>query len=147
MLDISPDNSLLRFLVAQGHAIYQIDWGSPSVEDGQQDIGGYVTDMLLPLIAALPAPPILVGYCLGGTMAIAAAALAPRVALATIAAPWHFGAYPDAFREQTRQAWISAEEYCRQMGIMPMEVLQAGFWSLSPRRTIEKYANFADMPQ
>ncbi len=144
VLDMSPNNSLLRFLTAAGHDIYQIDWGSPTTDDRDQDIGGYVTQLLLPLIAALPHAPVLVGYCLGGTMAIAAAALAPCIALATIATPWHFNAYPQSFRDQTHQAWTVAEQACRQLGVMPMEVLQTGFWSLDPRRTIEKYARFAD---
>ncbi|MCE7796988.1 alpha/beta fold hydrolase [Sphingobium sufflavum] len=147
VLDMSPDNSLLRFLCAQGHDVYQVDWGNPAEGDRDQDIGRYVTDLLLPLIAALPRPPIMVGYCLGGTIAIAAAALAPCAALATIAAPWCFDAYPQGFRDQTHQAWALAEPACRQLGVMPMEVLQAGFWSLDPRRTIEKYAIFADMAQ
>lgn len=147
VIDISPDNSLLRFLNATGHDIYQIDWGCPAETDRGQDIGGYTTELLLPLIATLRCPPILVGYCLGGTIAIAAAALAPCTALATIATPWDFGAYPQNFRDQTHQAWGTAESACRQLGVMPMEVLQAGFWSLDPRRTIEKYANFADLAE
>lgn len=145
VLDMSPDNSLLRFLTAAGHNIYQIDWGAPTDVDRDQDMAAYVTQFLLPLIAALPGPPVLVGYCLGGTLAIAAAALTSCPALATIAAPWHFGAYPQSFRDQTHQAWALAEPACQQLGVMPMEVLQAGFWSLAPRRTIEKYARFADM--
>lgn len=145
VLDMSPDNSLLRFLAAQGHDIYQIDWGSPAESDRDQDIGGYVTQLLLPIMAALPRQPILAGYCLGGTIAIAAAALAPCKALATVAAPWQFSAYPQSFRDQTDQAWGIAEATCRQLGLMPMEILQAGFWSLDPRRTIDKYAQFGDM--
>jgi len=145
VLDISPDNSLLRYLAARGHDIYQIDWGSPGLTDAQQDIGGYATELLLPLISRLSRPPILVGYCLGGTIAIAAASLIPCTALATIAAPWFFRAYPESFRNGTHQAWMQAEPVCRNLGVMPMEVLQAGFWSLDPRRTIAKYADLADM--
>lgn len=145
VLDLAPDNSLLRFLSDAGHDVYQIDWGCPAPEDRDQDIGGHVTQLLLPLIASLPRPPALVGYCLGGTMAIAAAILAPCRALATIAAPWRFDAYPDSFRDNTRQTWTAAQPMCRDLGLMPMEILQQGFWSLDPRRTIEKYAAFADM--
>ncbi|CAN5157833.1 hypothetical protein BH10PSE13_BH10PSE13_09840 [soil metagenome] len=147
VLDISPDNSLLRYLTAQGHDIYQIDWGSPGQADSQQDIGGYATQLLLPLVARMPRPPILVGYCLGGTIAIAAASLIPCTALATIAAPWFFNAYPETFRNETHGAWMQAEPVCRNLGVMPMEVLQAGFWSLDPRRTISKYADLADLPE
>ncbi|HEX7872205.1 MAG TPA: alpha/beta fold hydrolase [Sphingobium sp.] len=145
VLDIAPDNSLLRYLSAQGHDIYQIDWGYPAKTDQDQDVAGHATDLLIPLMATLPRPPIVVGYCLGGTIAIAAASLTPCSALATIAAPWHFNAYPEIFRTQTHQAWSSAEPVCRDLGVMPMEVLQQGFWSLDPQRTIRKYAAFADV--
>jgi len=147
VLDIAPDNSLLRFLSGQGHDIFQIDWGYPGEEDRDQDVAAHVTQILLPLIATLPRPPILAGYCLGGTMAVAAAALTDCAALATIAAPWHFSAYPEDFRNQTHGAWTAAEPVCRDLGVMPMEVLQQGFWSLDPRRTIKKYAAFADMAE
>lgn len=147
VLDIAPDNSLLRYLTAQGHDIYQVDWGYPAEEDRDQDVGGHVTQILLPLIGTLPRPPILAGYCLGGTMAVTAAALTECRALATIAAPWHFSAYPQDFRDQTHGTWVAAEPVCRDLGVMPMEVLQQGFWSLDPRRTIQKYADFADMSE
>lgn len=147
VLDLAPDNSLLRYLAAQGHRVFQIDWGTPQAADHEQDIAGHVTELLLPLIARLSEPPVLVGYCLGGTMAIAAASLVPCAALATIAAPWYFDAYPEDFRAQTLEAWNGSQTACDRLGLMPMEVLQGGFWSLDPRRTIAKYAAFADMPE
>jgi polyhydroxyalkanoate synthase len=147
ILDLTPDNSLLRYLAAQGHDVYQVDWGTPDEADRGQTIGDHVTDILLPLIATLPAPPILVGYCLGGTMALAAASLVPSAGLATLAAPWDFDAYPKSFRDNTRDAWAAAQPMCDQLGVMPMEILQTGFWSLDPRRTIGKYSDFADLAE
>ena len=107
----------------------------------------HAADLLLPLMQRFDRPPILVGYCLGGTIAIAGAALMPCAAVATIAAPWNFQAYPDQFKDQTHQAWTAAEPLCRNLGVMPIEVLQQGFWSLDPRRTIAKYAAFGDMAE
>ncbi|HYV89183.1 MAG TPA: alpha/beta fold hydrolase [Candidatus Polarisedimenticolia bacterium] len=147
VLDLAPDNSLLRFLAGQGHRTFRIDWGTPQAADRKQDIAAHVTDLLLPLLTQLPEAPVLVGYCLGGTMAIAAASLIRCTALATIAAPWYFDAYPEAFRTQTGEAWNASRTACDRLGLMPMEVLQGGFWSLDPRRTIAKYADFADMSE
>jgi polyhydroxyalkanoate synthase len=31
------------------------------------------------------------------------------------------------------------------LGVLPMELLQAAFWSLDPRRVVAKYARFADL--
>jgi polyhydroxyalkanoate synthase len=147
VLDLAPDNSMLRFLAAQGHQVYQIDWSEPAAQDRDQDIAGHVTELLLPLLATLPEAPVLVGYCLGGTMAIAAASLMPCAALATIAAPWHFDGYPEEFRTQTGETWRASQPACDRLGLMPMEVLQGGFWSLDPLKTIAKYADFANLPE
>lgn len=146
VLDLAPDNSLLRFLALRGHDIYQVDWGSPDAAERDLDIGGHVTALLLPLIAQLSQPPILVGYCLGGTMAIGAANLTSVAGLVSLAAPWHFSAYSDAFRQQSRESWQGIERLCGHLGVMPIECLQNGFWSLDPARTIRKYADFGDLP-
>lgn len=147
ILDLAPDNSMLRFLCAQGHDVYRVDWGSPDTSERNLDLAGHVTRLLLPLIDRLPAPPVLVGYCLGGTLAVAAASLYDCPALVTIAAPWDFAAYPEAFRTQSQSGWTMAEGACEQLGLVPMEVLQGGFWSLDPQRTIRKYADFGDLPE
>lgn len=145
VLDIAPDNSLLRFLSDRGHAIYQIDWSSPGQGDAQQDVGAHATDLLLPLVERMARPPILVGYCLGGTIALAAALQTSVPALATIASPWNFDAHGPEFQQPLQATWSGCKALCETLGRMPLEVLQSGFWALDPRRTIVKYADFGDM--
>lgn len=145
ILDLSPEKSLARYLAARGHDPWLVDWGTPQPDEAGMDLAGHVEKLLLPLIAAMPAPPILLGYCLGGTLALAAALHCAPPALALLAAPWHFDGYPDAERDRLGALWHGAREPCEKMGYVPMEVLQSGFWSLDPERTIRKYAAFADM--
>jgi polyhydroxyalkanoate synthase len=38
--------------------------------------------------------------------------------------------------------WRHAEPAARSLGALPMEVLQAAFWSLDPERTVRKFAEF-----
>jgi len=95
--------------------------------------------MLLPLIDAIDEPLALVGYCLGGTMAVAAAALRPVTALGLIATPWRFANYPDNTRGALDELWKGAEPATDALGLLPMEILQAAFWRLDPARTIAKY--------
>ena len=144
ILDLSVEASLLRWLGAQGHAAWLLDWGTPGVAYRDMDIAGHVERLLLPLLATLDAPPVLVGYCLGGTIAAAAAALVPVAGLATIAAPWNFAGYGAAQTDIARH-WASARAGCEAMGLVPMELLQTGFWMLDPARTIAKYEAFATM--
>ena len=143
ILDLAP-RSLVRWLAAQGFRVLLVDWGTPQPGDRDRDIADHVADTLVPMIAALDQPPILVGYCLGGTIATAAAALTPVAGLATIAAPWHFAGY-DKGRPAIAELWRAAQPACATMGLVPMEVLQAGFWRLDPARTIAKFAAFGAM--
>ncbi|SOB78780.1 polyhydroxyalkanoate synthase [Sphingomonas guangdongensis] len=142
VLDLSEDRSLLRWLAAAGCRVLMVDWGAPHPDERDSDIDAHVTEALVPLIKSLDAPPVLVGYCLGGTLAIAAATLTPVAGVALLATPWRFGAYADA-RDGVARLWHAAEPSCAALGLVPVEVLQAGFWQLDPARTIDKYARLA----
>jgi polyhydroxyalkanoate synthase len=145
VLDLSERRSLLRHMAAAGHDAYLVDWGTPGAEDAALGLDGHVTEKLLPLLAGLPRPPILVGYCLGGSLALGAAATTAVSALVTIAAPWQFDRFPRADRDLIAGLWRDARPMCQQLGYVPMEVLQSGFWAMDPARTIRKYAAFAEM--
>ena len=144
ILDL-PGASLLRWVAARGFSTWLVDWGEPGEADSGLSITDHVEWLLLPLIEALDEAPVLVGYCLGGTIALAAAAASARAAgLATIAAPWRFAGYGEA-REAMLRLWRAAEPVGRMLGVVPMEVFQAGFWQLDPARTIGKYEAFGRM--
>ena len=81
ILDLTPADSLVRYLVAQGHTVFMLSWRNPGSEDCDLGMEDYL--QLGPL-AALQAvrelcPGVRIhaaGYCLGGTLlAIAAAVL------------------------------------------------------------------------
>jgi polyhydroxyalkanoate synthase len=145
VLDLAPGRSLAAWIARQGFRTWLLDWGAPRPQDRALGLAGHVTDRLLPLLGKLDAPPILVGYCLGGTLAIAAASLlgARCAGVATIAAPWRFDGYGDEARARMALMWDRARPACERLGLLPMEVLQTGFWQLDPARTIAKYEAFA----
>lgn len=141
VLDLLPDVSLLRWLSTQGLRPLLVDWGAPSSDERDLSIGGHV-ELLLPLLDAIGADAALAGYCLGGTMALAAAAIRPPSALVTIAAPWRFSGFPKESRSGLVGLWDQARPTSEAMGVMPLEILQTAFWRLDPRRTIEKFVAF-----
>jgi poly[(R)-3-hydroxyalkanoate] polymerase subunit PhaC len=98
--------------------------------------------LLVPLLREVGEPSALVGYCLGGTMAIAAANLTQVERVATLAAPWNFAGYGDASRNALASIWSQSRDAAHSLGALPMEVLQAAFWSLDPLRTVRKFAEF-----
>lgn len=142
VLDLLAEASLLRWLSGQGLHPYLVDWGTPAVDESDLDIAGHVEELLLPLMEAVGPQAALAGYCLGGTMALAAAAIRPPAALALIATPWHFSGFPDSARDGLRDLWRETEPSARAMGVMPLEVLQSAFWQLDPRRSVQKFVAF-----
>ncbi|WP_232834107.1 MULTISPECIES: alpha/beta fold hydrolase [unclassified Sphingomonas] len=141
ILDLG-DASLAAFLVAQGHRVLSVDWGTPGAADREAGLAAHVERLLVPLLATLDAPPVLVGYCLGGTLALAAACACPVAGLATIAAPWHHRGYGEEARGAMLDLWETARPTAAALGMLPMEALQSGFWRLDPARTVDKYVRF-----
>jgi polyhydroxyalkanoate synthase len=82
VLDLSPHNSLVRYLVERGFTVFMVSWRNPTADDSDVTFDAYRTKGVM---AALDAVRTIVpdrkvhatGYCIGGTMlSIAAATMA-----------------------------------------------------------------------
>ena len=79
ILDLSPANSLIKYLVDKGHTVFAISWLNPDSEDRDLNLNNYaefgVMDSLKAINAIVPDQKVhIVGYCIAGTLLSAIAA-------------------------------------------------------------------------
>ena len=141
VLDLAPGNSLVGHLAAAGWHPYLVDWGAMPEPLGLEALA---MTRLAPLIAALGQTVPIIGHCLGGTLALAAARSGNASAVAVLAAPWRFDGYGAPARTALADWWAGAQPIARALGAVPIDLLQPAFWSLDPAGLVGKFARLAD---
>ena len=152
VLDLDNGYSFIRMLAAQGFHPYVVDWDAPGPEEKPFDLTAYITQRLEPLLAIVHAQTGnqsvgLMGYCMGGLLALALAARQPdKVAtLALLATPWDFHTGHEAQIRMLAAMMPQLDALIGLMGELPVDVLQAMFTSLDPWLTMKKFQRFARM--
>jgi len=91
ILDLSPQRSLVRYLVEHGHTVLMISWKNPTAADCEVGLDDYVQclrEAYQAVGAIVPDRKVhTVGYCIGGTlltMAAAAGLAADKPQLASV---------------------------------------------------------------
>nr|WP_242469201.1 alpha/beta fold hydrolase [Halorhodospira halochloris] len=83
ILDLSPGKSMVEYLVSKGHTVFTISWKNPGSEDRDLGMSNYrregVMEALEAVTSIVPEQKVHgVGYCLGGTLLMLAAATMAR---------------------------------------------------------------------
>ena len=94
IMDLTEQNSLMRWLVAQGHTVFCISWVNPDESYAGRDFEDYMRDGVLAALDAIEEATgekkvNAIGYCLGGillsaTLAVMARRKDTRIASATL---------------------------------------------------------------
>lgn len=153
VLDLAPGHSMLRFLAGTGIRPLLLDWGWPGPVERRFTLTDYIAGRLeralLETTRLTGSPPVLAGYCMGGTLSVAAAARRPDLvrALALLATPWDFHA--DGGKAQAAMAQIlpMLEPLLDFNATLSIDALQTLFTLLDPFGVGDKYRAFAMLDQ
>ena len=145
ILDFLPKRSLIEFMTEQGFDVYAIDWGTPGPveQDMTWDdmLGGLVQSAVRWALKVSGADDLtLYGYCMGGTMALAYAALYPEkirnfVAQAT---PVDFSE-GGIFTTWTDPEYFDVDAMVDAYGNVPIDLMESGFSMMAPVQRISKW--------
>jgi poly(3-hydroxyalkanoate) synthetase len=152
ILDLAPNASLLTFLSMNGIRPFLLDWGASPAIDAPLTLERLILDCMEPALRlvqhATQRQPLVMGYCMGGTLATALTCLASqRVAgLALLATPWNFHHSNDALKSAASQLDFVTPFSCL-IGDTPVDALQTLFAQLDPLAVPKKFAKFGRCPQ
>ena len=150
VLDLGPTRSFIEWLVARGHEVYCIDWGTPGSEDRfltWDDIAGRYVGRAVRTAARLSsvASVHVLGYCLGGTLAASYVAAFPEhtKSLLALAAPIDF-AHAGIMATWTRTPTFDVRALIEGFGNVPHQLMQASFNMLRPTLKAQKAVTVLD---
>jgi polyhydroxyalkanoate synthase len=158
ILDLSEKRSLLRWLARErpgGTPLRPllVDWDAPGERERAFDLTAYVDGRLGDALRAtraldpLDRPVPVVGYCMGGLLALALALRRPddTAALGLLATPWDFHAERVPAAAAAAAAIRFAAPAIAALGEMPVDALQALFAAHDPFLVPRKFVAFAKL--
>ena len=151
ILDLTADRSLLRTLAAAGTRPLLVDWGAPGdLERGfslTDYIAGRLEQALDRVRSEAGGPVVLLGYCMGGLLAVALALRRRRdlAGLVCLATPWDFHAERPSQAKLLGASVNLVEPLLRNIGELPVDAIQALFAGLDPMQVIRKFVGFAEL--
>ena len=167
ILDLDRGHSFLRALTERGFRPLVVDWGRPGDEEQHFGLTDYVGKRLIPVLefiqnAGIGIPDTtkktyagrvthpqfrihLAGYCMGGLLALALAALRPDQirSLTLLATPWDFHKPDAAIGAQFLALAVQMEPYLKALGHLPVDVIQSLFATFQPMQVMGKFTSFA----
>jgi polyhydroxyalkanoate synthase subunit PhaC len=147
ILDFSPKKSFIADLRQHGYRPLLLDWGTPGEEEANLDLTQLIQTRLIPAlkIVAKQGPVPVIGYCMGGVLATAAAVLCPHQIrqLVLIATPWDFQAPTPNMAQNAATMLTIIAPYLAAGAHIPASLLRAFFSLPRPFEGVQKFAAFA----
>ncbi|HEX6349117.1 MAG TPA: alpha/beta fold hydrolase [Candidatus Dormibacteraeota bacterium] len=151
IFDLLPGNSIVEKLLAAGFDVFLVDWGVPDELEAHNTLETYVEGYLPEALEAVRAESgaagvNVLGYCLGGLLALLAVAQDPRLPvrnLALMATPVSFAGMglPVSL---IRTGRLDLDQLVDHTGNVPPGVLLNAFRTRNPTGELVQYANLLE---
>jgi polyhydroxyalkanoate synthase len=143
VFDMAPGQSMIEFLLKRGHDIYVMDWNAPTLAERHLTFEDYVLGFIPDCIRRVQEDSgvddvSLVGYCFGGVLSVMYMALFPDGPvrnLACFTTPINFQEMK-LFHQWTRADHFDLDRLVEKLGIIPPEMIVAGFEMLRPASVV-----------
>ena len=148
ILDLSERRSLMRALAERGLRPFLVDWGTPGPVELSFSLDDYILNRLngaLDAVLARAGRPALVGYCMGGLLALALGLwrMGAVRGLAVLATPWDFHKPHTAQAQMIRSLGPLLEQVVLATGQLSVDGLQTLFTTIDPAGIERKFRHFA----
>ncbi|GAB1448251.1 MAG: class III poly(R)-hydroxyalkanoic acid synthase subunit PhaC [Bacteroidia bacterium] len=150
VLDLQPDRSLMKKFLDEGLDVYIMDWGYPKKQHRYLTMEDYILtfmDGAVDFIRKSTGNDKIhkMGICQGGTFSTIYASLFPEKlkSLTVYVAPFDFSGNECMLYRWTKD--IDVDAMVDSLGIIPADMLNAGFGALKPSMDISKYFGVVDM--
>jgi polyhydroxyalkanoate synthase subunit PhaC len=149
VLDLQPNNSMIRYLLGEGFDVFLLDWGVADAVEAQNTLEDYVDDYIPEAIEATMVESgaeelTLIGYCFGGVLTLLLMAghqdELPVRNLVTLATPADYSKM--GFMSQMFAAGrLDPDDVIDETGLVSSSRMDEGFQALKPTDQIVQQVN------
>ena len=139
ILDLAHGQSLIEYLLMQGHDVYMLDWAAPRRNQASLSLADYVIDLVGGCIDAVVEDSgeqelTLVGYCMGGMLSCMYTALHPDSAVSNLACfttPVN-GDGMELFKKWASSPAFDIDRLIDELGNIPGDMINQSIQALRP---------------
>jgi polyhydroxyalkanoate synthase subunit PhaC len=148
ILDLLPNNSMVRFLTGEGFDVFLLDWDAAGPADAENTLETYVDGYIPEAIAAAceeagAEEVTVIGYCYGGILTLLLAAARPDLPirnLVTLTTPCDY-TQMGFMSKMFFQGRLDADDVIDETGLVPASAMDEGFQSLKPTDQLVQQVN------
>ena len=151
ILDLTFGQSFVQYMLAQGFDVFMVDWGIPRPEDKRLKLDDYALDFMPRCFEQVQKATgekdySILGYCMGGQLALMYAGLNPDAPIANMvcaATPVDMDGM-GLFRHFSDRRWFDVDRLVDAIGNIPPDFMLRSFEMLRPMDRWMSYVRLLD---